>query len=136
MILADTFIESKVKEPRNFVYVSADKNPPMVPEEYLITKREAEFELNCKKGLRGLFLRPGIMYDETHEGGLTTRDVLLRGLRFGVGLKESIVGNKFANELVRPIVSTEQVAETMFDKLENPDFKGVVSLEEFKNKRI
>ena len=33
------------------------------------------------------------MYDETHEGGVTTRDILLRGLRFGVGLKECIVGN-------------------------------------------
>lgn len=136
VILADNYIKFKKEEPRNFIYVSADKNPPMVPEEYLITKREAEFELSCKKGLRSLFLRPGIMYDETHEGGLTTRDVLLRGLRFGVGLKECLIGNKFVNELVRPIVSTEQVAETMFDKLEQPEFKGVVTVEEMKNKKL
>ena len=40
------------------------------------------------------------MYDETHEGGVTTRDILLRGLRFGVGLKECIVGKHIAGDLV------------------------------------
>ena len=135
VVLADNYIKSKAEPPRNFVYVSADKVPPLVPEEYITTKREAEFELSCKKGLRSIFLRPGAMYDETHEGGLTTRDVLLRGLRFGVGLKECIVGKHIAGDLVRPVVSTEQVAESLYDALDDKEFEGVVTVEQIQSKK-
>ncbi|RCK65661.1 MIOREX complex component 2 [Candida viswanathii] len=129
--------EGDGKKVGNFVYVSADKTPPvLVPDEYLSTKRQAEFELAGFDELRSLFLRPGAMYDETHEGGLTTRDVLLRGLRAGIGLKECILGEKIGGELVRPVVSTEQVAETMYDKLEDPEFKGVVLLEEIRKRKV
>ncbi|KGU21027.1 hypothetical protein MG7_04992 [Candida albicans P34048] len=135
VVLADNYIKSKAEPPRNFVYVSADKVPPLVPEEYITTKREAEFELSCKKGLRSIFLRPGAMYDETHEGGVTTRDVLLRGLRFGVGLKECIVGKHIAGDLVRPVVSTEQVAESLYDALDDKEFEGVVTVEQIQSKK-
>jgi hypothetical protein len=37
---------------------------------------------------------------------------------------------------VRPVVSTEQVAETMYDKLEDPEFKGVVLLEEIRKRKV
>ncbi|KAG7663333.1 uncharacterized protein J8A68_003165 [[Candida] subhashii] len=130
VLLADKFVQEKPDPPRNFVYISADSCPPLVPSGYLSTKREAEFELSCKEGLRGIFMRPGIMYDETHEGALTTRDVFLRALKLGIATKETVLGKKFAAELVRPVMSTEQVAKTLFDKLEEPDFKGPVSAEE------
>ncbi|EMG47408.1 hypothetical protein G210_2265 [Candida maltosa Xu316] len=99
VMLADAFIKAQSALPRNFVYISADKNPPMVPQDYILTKREAEFELSNKSGLRSIFMRPGIMYDESHEGGLTTRDILVKGLRLGVGLKECTVGKNLASSI-------------------------------------
>lgn len=130
VLLADKFVEHQPNGPRNYVYISADLCPPIVPQGYLSTKREAEFELSCKDGIRGIFMRPGIMYDETHEGELTTRDVLLRALRAGVATKEMVLGKKFASDLIRPVMSTEQVANTLFDKLEEEEFKGVVPVDE------
>ncbi|CAI5760345.1 unnamed protein product [Candida verbasci] len=132
VILANAFIENQKESPRNYVYISADKNPPIIPKNYIVTKREAEFELSCKRELNTIIMRPGAMYDETHEGNLTKRDILMRGLRFGVGLKNCTIGNSigFVNDLVRPVVSTEQVANTIFKKLQEEDSKGVVKLEE------
>ncbi|EGW30206.1 uncharacterized protein SPAPADRAFT_63820 [Spathaspora passalidarum NRRL Y-27907] len=136
VLLADTFITEQKELPRNYVYISADSKPPIVPAGYLNTKREAEFELGLKEGIRGIFMRPGIMYDETHEGPMTTRDFLLRGLRIGVAAKEMVLGEKFCNEIIKPVVSTEQVAHAIYDKLEQPDFKGVVTLDDIKNTKL
>lgn len=118
----------------NYVYVSADQNPPIVPQRYIITKREAEFELSNKPHLRSILMRPGIMYEEhgksTNEP-TTNRDVLVKGLKLGVNLKNAILGNQFLNGVVRPVVSTTQVANAIFDKLEDELFKGgVVPVEE------
>ncbi|KAI5960737.1 uncharacterized protein KGF55_004307 [Candida pseudojiufengensis] len=113
----------------NYVYISADKAPPIIPERYIKTKREAEFELSKKLYLRSILMRPGAMYDETHNLGTTKRDVILKSLKIGVDLKNSLLGQNFLSNLVRPVVSTTQVAEALYDKLEDPGFSGVVPVE-------
>ncbi|ABN68547.2 predicted protein [Scheffersomyces stipitis CBS 6054] len=135
VLLADNFIEHQKQDPV-FVYISADSQFPIVPSEYLTTKREAEFELSCKKGLRSILMRPGFMYDPSHEGQ-DNRDILARLLKLGYSTKEVIVGDKisFLNKSVRPPVTTEQVASKIFEKIENPDFSGVVSLDEIAGRR-
>lgn len=119
----------------NYVYISADQNPPIVPQRYIITKREAEFEISNKPHLRSILMRPGIMYEagssSENDGGVTNRDVLVKGLKLGVDLKNAILGHQFLSNVVRPVVSTTQVANTIFDKLEDDQFKGgVVPVEE------
>ena len=126
----------------NYVYISADKNPPIVPQRYIITKREAEFELSNKPHLRSILMRPGIMYEEKSgyssqdsDDSVTNRDVLVKGLQLGYSLKNAVLGNQFLSGLVRPVVSTTQVANAIFDKLEDEEFKGgVVPVEEIEQK--
>lgn len=113
----------------NFVYISADQNPPIVPQRYITTKREAEAIISKIPQLRTIIMRPGVMYDELHDMGMTKRDVIMKGLRFAVGVKKTTLGDSFLSSLIRPVVSTTQVAEALYEKLEQPEFKGVVPVE-------
>lgn len=136
VVLADTFI--KENSPRledapkpAFVYISADNKPPVVPEGYLITKREAEFELSCKKDMRTIVMRPGFMYDPS-EPASNNRKLLSTFVGLGYDVKNAVFADKFKilNDLVRPPVSTEKVALKVYEKLADPSFAGVVGLEE------
>lgn len=128
VLLADTLLKDHDKG--NYVYISADQALPIVPEEYITTKREAEFELSCKPNLRTIIMRPGFMYDDSDKH--TNRDLLKNLLTLGYSTKELVLGDKigFLNKLVRPPVSTEKVAWTIYEKLQDEEFKGIVSLDE------
>lgn len=130
VLLADAYLQ-ETKENPTFVYISADMKPPLVPAGYLTTKREAEFELQCKKGLRSILIRPGIMYDES-EPLTNNRKLFGKILELGYGIKTGVFGNNLTllNELVKPPVSTEKVALKIYEKLEDKDFSGVVTLDE------
>lgn len=129
VLLADEYAK-EAKDP-TFVYISADSKPPIVPEGYLTTKREAEFELSCKKDLRSIFMRPGVMYDES-EPLSNNRKLLSKLLTLGYDVKTGVIGDAvpYLNGLVRPPVSTEKVALTLFEKIQDPAFSGVVNLDE------
>lgn len=128
VLLADSFL--KVHDKGNYVYISADQAIPIVPEEYITTKREAEFELSYKPNLRTIVMRPGFMYDDSESH--TNRDFLKSLLNLGYSTKELVIGDKieFFNRLIRPPVSTEKVAWTIYEKLQDETFKGVVGLDE------
>lgn len=130
VILADTFMQETTEDP-TFVYISAEMKPPLVPERYLTTKREAEFELRCKKGLRSILVRPGIMYDEA-EPLTNNRKLFSKFLDAGYGIKNGVFGENLdvLNKLVRPSVLTEKVALKIFEKLQDKQFEGVVPLDE------
>lgn len=130
VILADTYMQEATENP-TFVYISAEMKPPLVPERYLTTKREAEFELRCKKGLRSILVRPGIMYDEA-EPLTNNRKLFSKFLDAGYGIKNGVFGENLdvLNKLVRPPVLTEKVALKIFEKLQDKQFEGVVPLEE------
>lgn len=136
VILADTFTLAHGKadgkrEIPTFVYISADAKPPMVPEEYLTTKREAEFELACKKDLRTIFMRPSFMYD-ANEPPMNNRKILSNIISAGYDIKNAVFSDRIAplNDIFRPPASTERVASKIYEKLEDESFEGVVSLEE------
>lgn len=137
VLLADEFVkqfksahENSTDKPA-FVYISADKNPPIVPKEYITTKREAEFELMSKPDLRTIVLRPGIMYD-AKAASLTPRGILTLMTQLGHATKQVVVGDQvsFLNDLVRPPVSTDKVAFTLYDLLEDKLFSGICTLDE------
>lgn len=129
LALADSFINQQ-PGPKNYVYISADQAIPIIPKQYIITKREAEFELGLKHDLRTIVIRPGFMYEDTPN--FTNRDLLKNLLNLGYSSKELILGDKvdFVNKLIRPPVSTEKVAYSLFEKLQDNSFKGVVGLDE------
>lgn len=133
VLLADAYLEETTDNP-TFVYISADMKPPLVPDGYLTSKREAEFELQCKKGLRAILLRPGIMYDES-EPLTNNRKLFTKLLELGYGIKSGVFGNNVSllNELVKPPVSTEKVALKIYEKLEDREFSGVVTNDEIAN---
>lgn len=131
VILADAYIQQQKKDP-TFVYISADQQIPLIPEGYITTKREAEFELACKP-LREILMRPGFMYDE-QEGSANNRKLLKQFVELGYNVKQGVVGSSvpFLNTLVRPPCSTDQVALKIYQRLENPEFLGVVTLEDIR----
>lgn len=130
MILADAFLEVQPENP-TFVYISADRQMPFIPSGYLNTKREAEFELSCKEGLRPILMRPNFMYDEDHKS-LNTRDVITALMKAGYATKNCILHDRigFINDLVRAPVSTERVSGKIYEKIEEEGFKGIVKLED------
>lgn len=130
VILADNYLAEQTENP-TFVYISAEMKPPLVPEGYLTSKREAEFELTCKKGLRTILMRPGFMYDES-EPFTNNRKLFSKFVDLGYGIKSGVFGNslEILNKLMKPSISTEKVALKVFEKLEDPKFSGVVGLDE------
>lgn len=132
VILADAYLEASEKNADpTMVYISADIKPPLVPEGYLTTKREAEFELSCKEGLRSISVRPGIMYDES-ELLTNNRKLFSKFLGVGYKVKNRVLGDSIPalNGLVRPPVSTEKVALKVYEKIGDKSFSGVVPLEQ------
>lgn len=133
VMLADAFQPVAAESPA-FVYISADQKIPVIPDEYITTKREAELELLCKPGLRAILMRPGFMYD-AEEPLSNTRRMLGALVDFGHGVKQVTLGDLLGvvNKLVRPAVLTEDVARVVFEKLES-GAEGVVTLEEIRHK--
>lgn len=131
VILADAFLKVQPNNP-SYVYISADQQMPFIPAGYINTKREAEFELSCKEGLRTILMRPGVMYDEAMSHTLNNRNILKSLLKMGYDAKNCIIGENisYLNKLVRPPVSIDKVALKVYEKLEDEKFSGIVTLDE------
>lgn len=141
LLLADTYSEvAKNVENPTFAYISADQKPPfLVPDGYITSKREAEYELSCRPALRSIFMRPGFMYNAqdplnplTLIGKGIDKQYQLVGMTgiFSIFDKDN---SPFFKTIYRPSVSTEEVASKLYEKLEQPNFKGVVTLSEIRN---
>ncbi|CAI4046692.1 ubiquinone biosynthesis protein COQ11 SKDI_12G3240 [Saccharomyces kudriavzevii IFO 1802] len=141
VILANTFKQeilakskgeqAKVSE-RSFTYISADKGFPMIPSGYINSKREAEIELErMQEYFRPIIVRPGFMFDE-RRNAIGPRSLIHSALELLYCGNKFLLQNKlqFMNDLIRPTVSTQQVSHSILKKIENSDFKGVVTLEE------
>ncbi|QHS75003.1 ubiquinone biosynthesis protein COQ11 SPAR_L03110 [Saccharomyces paradoxus] len=141
IILADTFKQEILKKSkkeqtkaneRSFTYISADKGFPMIPSGYINSKREAEIELEkMQKYFRPVIMRPGFMFDE-RRNAIGPRSFIHTALELLYCGNKFLLQNKlqFMNDLIRPTVSTQQVSKSVLTKIKNPDFKGVVTLEE------
>lgn len=132
VLLADTFVKVNPERSHTMVYISADTQPPLVPDDYITTKREAEFELSNKPDLRAILMRPGFMYD-AHSHHFANRDIMKGVLQLGYSIKDCLFGDKVKplNRLIKPPVLTDQVAEAMYAKIELGTL-GIVLLDEIK----
>lgn len=107
------------------VYISADKKLPLIPTDYIRTKREAETAL-INSSMNTLILRPGLMYDTTT---MTNRDMFMRTLQAGYLLKDATVGrNDCLDQLMRPILLTDDVCRVLFQKLDSS--KQIITLDD------
>ncbi|CAD6638397.1 BAH_G0036960.mRNA.1.CDS.1 [Saccharomyces cerevisiae] len=141
IILADTFKQKILKKSkkeqekanqRSFTYISADKGFPLIPSAYINSKREAEIELEkMQRYFRPIIVRPGFMFDE-HRNAIGPRSFIHTALELLYCGNKFLLRNKLQllNDLIRPTVSTQQVSKSVLKNIENPDFKGVVTLEE------
>lgn len=131
-LLVDTYMKVNAGNARTFSYVSADRGFPMIPRGYIDSKRAAEAHImQYEDEIRPIILRPGFMFDERNtraDGRARVRD-LLQLLNCG---NELLLGKKVGcvNELVRPLISTQQVAHALMAVLNDAEFKGVLSLED------
>ncbi|KAF9344181.1 hypothetical protein BGX26_004693 [Mortierella sp. AD094] len=112
----------------SFVYISAAFAPPMVPNRYITTKREAEHALltNTDK-IRPIIFRPGFL--STPERPVT---LPLAGL---LQVSSAILGNSlrgtipFAQAISTPPLSMDTLARAIMNSIENKDIKGIVDVE-------
>ncbi|KAG0049430.1 hypothetical protein BGZ83_005780 [Gryganskiella cystojenkinii] len=112
----------------SFVFISAAFSPPMVPNRYLTTKREAESHLLTHPSkFRSVIFRPGFM--STPDRPIT---LPLAGL---LQLSSSILGKSvngtipFAQALSTPPLAMETLARAVMNSIENPDIKGIVDVD-------
>lgn len=134
VLLAQTLIESKGKIPKSiskapaFVYISADQQPPFIPSGYLESKRKAEFELyQLQPGIRPVLMRPSFMFDEHISGDVRSKVKEL--IKLGDQFNQKILNNAL-KDFIRPTVSTNQVARSVIEKINDPEYHGPVLLEE------
>lgn len=134
ILLAETFQESTTSKDPTFVYISADKGFPGLPKGYIISKREAEQEIGVLHKLRHIFMRPGFMYDEVsnQDSVRTTIKNFVDVANWG---NKNFLGNRIEvlNELIRPTVSTQRVAEAIIYRIKDKTFRGVVTLDDLLN---
>ncbi|KAF9306429.1 hypothetical protein BGZ74_005974 [Mortierella antarctica] len=111
----------------SFVFISAAFAPPMVPNRYLTTKREAESALLTHPSkIRPIIFRPGFL--STPERPIT---LPLAGL---LQLSSAVLGNSvngtipFAQALSTPPLSMETLARAVMNAVENPEIKGIVDV--------
>ncbi|KAF9959622.1 hypothetical protein BGZ72_009202 [Mortierella alpina] len=112
----------------SFVYISAAFSPPMVPNRYITTKREAEQALlTHASGFRPVIFRPGFL--STPERPIT---MPLAGL---LQVSSAVLGNSikgtipFAQALSTPPQSMETLARAIMNAVENKDVKGIVDVD-------
>ncbi|KAF9427472.1 hypothetical protein BGZ94_004838 [Podila epigama] len=111
----------------SFVYISAAFSPPMVPNRYLTTKREAESALlTHPSNMRSIIFRPGFM--STPERPIT---LPFAGL---LQLSSMVLGNSvrgtipFAQALSTPPLAMETLARAVMNAIENQEIKGIVDV--------
>lgn len=111
----------------SFVFISAAFAPPMVPNRYLTTKREAESALLTHPSkIRSIIFRPGFM--STPERPIT---LPLAGL---LQVSSAILGNSvngtipFAQALSTPPLAMETLARAVMNAVENPEIKGIIDV--------
>lgn len=104
----------------------------MIPSGYINSKREAEIEIErMHEYFRPIIMRPGFMFDE-HRNAIGPRSFIHSALELLYCGNKFLLQNKlqFMNDLIRPTVSTQQVSHSVLTKVEDPNFKGIVTLEE------
>lgn len=116
----------------SFTYISAENWSSLIPSGYIESKREAEWELSHLEPevFRSIFVRPGIMYDENSKHSFTIRNGIIDAIGILDCANNKIFQRKFEflNNAIKPATSTQQVARTVISRIEDAEFKGIITL--------
>lgn len=133
LILANTFKNVKGKDFNKgaFAYISADNWFPLIPKEYITSKRDAETSLLQCTEFRPIIVRPGYMFDE-YRGADDKRKYVQSALDLLNWTNRTFLNSNFrcVNNAVRPTISTQQVSRSLISKIKDPNFKGILYLED------
>ncbi|KAK3843778.1 MAG: hypothetical protein J3R72DRAFT_439946 [Linnemannia gamsii] len=112
----------------SFAFVSAAFAPPMVPNRYITTKREAETALlTHPAGFRPIIFRPGFLSTPDRPFTLPLAGLLQVSSAI---LGDSIRGTiPFAQAASTPPLEMETLARAIVNSLENPGVRGIVDVE-------
>lgn len=108
-----------------FVYISASSGAPIIPQGYILSKRETESSiLSMFPNLRSIFVRPTFMYDSSRSlslpiamGGMIASEINLL-----TGGKLSVLGSMAEKPL-----KVSVVGEAVVESIDDNDVNGVVS---------
>lgn len=110
-----------------FGYISAAAGAPVLPERYIKTKREAEETIASEfPGMRSLFVRPGMLYDESRKITMG-----LAGMTAMGAVANSITGGRLTPLMgaggTKPL-KADVVAEAVVEAVEDEAQKGVIEV--------
>lgn len=116
--------EAKAKA---FCYISAAGGAPILPQRYITTKREAESTISTEfPSMRGVFVRPPLMYDSSRK--------LTLGIAAGAAagqLFNTLTGNYLKNFIgaagAKPL-KVETVAEAVVEALGDDTVQGPIEI--------
>lgn len=112
-----------------FGYISASGGAPVLPQRYLSTKREAEVLIATKfPDMRGVFIRPSLMYDSSRPVTMGTAAMASAGMIFNK-LTANYMKNFVGAAGDKPL-KVEDVAEAVVEALGDEQVKGPVDLQQ------
>lgn len=114
---------------RSFAYISAAAGAPVLPGRYINTKREAESVIASEfPRMRGLFIRPGFLYDTSR-----TFTVPMAAVTYGGFIANSLTGGNLTWLMgaggAKPL-KADLVAEAVVEGLSDEAVKGPVEVKE------
>lgn len=112
----------------SFVYISAAFAPPIVPNRYITTKREAEHALlTDSSGFRPIIFRPGFLSTPDRPLTLPLAGLLqISSAVLGKSLRGTI---PLAQAASTPPFSMETLARAIMNAVENDQIRGIVDVD-------
>ena len=112
---------------QTFGYISAAAGAPVLPERYIKTKREAEEQIASQfPSMRSLFIRPGMLYDESRKITLGLAGVTAMG-----AMANTVTGGRLTPLMgaggTKPL-KADVVAEAVVEAVDDESQKGVVEV--------
>ncbi|KAB5570502.1 hypothetical protein GE09DRAFT_1103547 [Coniochaeta sp. 2T2.1] len=129
ILLAKLAAEQKAEA---FCYVSAAGGAPVLPSRYITTKREAE-EVIAREfpAMRGVFVRPPIMYDSTRPVTMGLAAATAAGALFN-GITGGVLKGFMGSAGVKPL-KVDVVAQAVVEALSDESVKGPVEVPELES---
>jgi hypothetical protein len=121
--------ESSKESVPAFAFISAAGGAPVLPQRYIMTKRQAESTISTEfPKMRSVFMRPGLLWDSSRTMSIPMAGATALGAAFNV-----VTGGAFSSFLgaagVMPI-KADIVAEALVEALDDGKTKGPVETKE------
>lgn len=121
--------ESSKRGVSAFVYISAAGGAPVLPQRYITSKREAESTISSEfPRLRGVFMRPGFLYDSSRSFTIPLAALTGMGAAFNC-VTGGLFGGIMGAAGVKPL-KADVVADAVVEALSNDSIKGPMEIKD------